>query len=284
MSGQNDSPSDDSADAPRPSTESSPGPPSEPSQRPGPAHEPAQGLTPEMIPVEESQSSSPRLTSRSIRSFVIRNGRTTPAQSDAIQRLLPKHGLPFSPTPVSLDAAFNRQAPTWLEIGFGNGDVIINAASNQPEINVLGVEVHTAGVGHALLGIEQQQLDNVRLIQHDAIEVLESMLPAASIDKVLLLFPDPWHKKRHHKRRIVQSDFLDGVARVLRQKGVLHCATDWAEYGEWMLEHLEADSRFSNLEGPGQSAPRPDWRPLTRFEQRGHRLGHEVVDLLYEKV
>ena len=234
--------------------------------------------------LEEKTPSSARLTSRSIRSFVIRNGRTTSAQSDAIERLLPQFGIPYAEYPITLDAVFSRTAPTWLEIGFGNGDVLISAASAQPETNVLGVEVHTAGVGHALLGIEQHQLSNVRIIQHDAVEVLESMLPAASIDKVLLLFPDPWHKKRHHKRRIVQRDFLNGVARVLRKQGVLHCATDWAEYGQWMLEHLEADTRFSNLAGPGLSSPRPDWRPLTRFEQRGHRLGHEVVDLLYKKV
>ena len=234
--------------------------------------------------LEQTRPPAGRLTSRSIRSFVIRNGRTTPAQSDAIERLLPQYGIPYCASSGTLDAAFTRAAPTWLEIGFGNGDVLISAASSQPDINVLGVEVHTAGVGHALLGIEQNQLSNVRLIQHDAVEVLESMLPANCIDKVLLLFPDPWHKKRHHKRRIVQGDFLNGVARVLRKQGVLHCATDWAEYGEWMLEHLEADNRFSNLAGPGQSSPRPAWRPLTRFEQRGHRLGHEVVDLLYEKV
>lgn len=234
--------------------------------------------------LEEENSSSTRLTSRSIRSFVIRNGRTTSAQNDALERLLPVYGLPYSASAIALDAAFSRPAPTWLEIGFGNGDVLISAGSNQPDINVLGVEVHASGIGHALLGIEQHRLENVRVIQHDAIEVLEAMLPAASIDKVLLLFPDPWHKKRHHKRRIVQSDFLNGVARVLRKNGVLHCATDWAEYGEWMLEHLEADTRFTNLAGPGQSSPRPAWRPLTRFEQRGHRLGHQVVDLLYEKV
>lgn len=258
MSGQNDPPSDEPSDA---------------SQK-----------LPNMRSPEDTQPSGARLTSRSIRSFVIRNGRITPAQSDALERLLPQYGIPYSPNAVSLDEAFNRQAPNWLEIGFGNGDVMISAASTQPDINVLGVEVHSAGVGHALLGIEQRKLSNARIIQHDAIEVLETMLPAASIDKVLLLFPDPWHKKRHHKRRIVQSDFLNGVARVLRKNGVLHCATDWAEYGEWMLEHLEADTRFSNLAGAGQSSPRPDWRPLTRFEQRGHRLGHEVVDLLYEKV
>lgn len=225
-----------------------------------------------------------QLTSRSIRSFVIRNGRTTPAQSDAMERLLPVHGLAYSESPVNPESIFNRQAPVWLEIGFGNGDVLVDAAADRLDTDFIGVEVHTAGVGHALLGIEQRQLGNVRIVQHDAMEVLENMLPENSVDKVLLLFPDPWHKKRHHKRRIVQKDFLDGVARVLKTGGIVHCATDWAEYGEWMVEHLEPDDRFINTQGPGQPAPRPEWRPVTRFEKRGHRLGHGVVDLIYRKV
>lgn len=225
-----------------------------------------------------------RLTSRSIRSFVIRNGRTTSAQADAIERLLPTFGLPYSESVVCLDTIFERSAPTWLEIGFGNGDVLVSTAAQYPEANFIGAEVHTAGVGHALLGIELHQLSNARIIQHDAMEVLENMLPEGSLDKVLLLFPDPWHKKRHHKRRIVQKDFLDGVTRVLKPDGILHLATDWAEYGQWMIEHLESDARFSNIQGPGQPAPRPEWRPLTRFEKRGHRLGHGVVDLSYRKV
>lgn len=232
----------------------------------------------------DSPSDNQRLTTRSIRSFVIRNGRITPAQTDALDRLLPQYGINYSDTGVNVADHFAREAPRWLEIGFGNGDVLINVASNQPEIDMLGVEVHAAGVGHALLGIEQHGLNNVRLIQHDAIEVLDNMLPDSSIDKVLLLFPDPWHKKRHHKRRILQKDFLNGVARVLKQDGILHCATDWAEYGEWMIEHLENDSRFRNIVGPGLAAERPEWRPLTRFEKRGHRLGHTVVDLTYRKV
>ena len=228
-------------------------------------------------------SAAQRLTSRSVRSFVVRNGRVTQAQADAVERLLPRYGLQYRETPVDLVESFNRTAPTWLEIGFGNGDVLIDTARNNPDINMLGVEVHTAGIGHALLGIEQHQLNNVRLVQHDAVEVLQTMLPAASLSKVLLLFPDPWHKKRHHKRRIVQRDFLDGVSRVLEPGGILHCATDWAEYGEWMIEHIEADERFTNTCGPAQPSARPQWRPLTRFEQRGQRLGHEVVDLVYRK-
>lgn len=225
-----------------------------------------------------------RLTARSVRSFVIRNGRTTTAQADAIERLLPRFGIEYQTGATDLQAQFGRTAPTWLEIGFGNGDVLVSAAQRHPEIDIIGVEVHTAGVGHALLNIEQQQLGNARIIQHDAMEVMQHMLDDASIDKVLLLFPDPWHKKRHHKRRILQKEFLDSVSRVLRPHGTLHCATDWADYAQWMIDHLEADSRFINVAGPALPAERPEWRPLTRFEKRGQRLGHSVVDLIYRKV
>lgn len=225
-----------------------------------------------------------RLTNRSIRSFVVRNGRTTSAQTDALQRLLPKFGLQFSKTPIDLAEAFDRNGATWMEIGFGNGDVLLSMAANNPDTNILGAEVHESGIGHALIGIEQHKLSNIRLVQHDAMEVLENMLEPASLDKVLLLFPDPWHKKRHHKRRIVQQDFLNAVARTLKPQGILHCATDWAEYGEWMIEKLEKDDRFINSSGAAQRSERPAWRPVTRFEKRGHRLGHEVIDLLYTRI
>jgi len=222
-----------------------------------------------------------RLTQRSIRSFVVRNGRTTAAQAQAIDRLLPQFGLGYTNKPISLTQVFNRDAPCWLEIGFGNGDVLLDIARTHPQINVIGAEVHAAGVGQALLGIEKHQLSNLRIIQHDAMEVLQHMLTPQSIEKILLLFPDPWHKKRHHKRRILQSEFLDAVASALAVNGVLHCATDWEDYAQWMFEHLESDQRFTNLASPWQASPRPSWRPVTRFEQRGHRLGHAVNDLMY---
>lgn len=229
------------------------------------------------------KDSTDRLTRRSIRSFVVRNGRTTPAQIDAIERLLPCVGIAYNDSVIDLSAAFANSNPVWMEIGFGNGDVLLNMASSHKDINILGAEVHTAGIGHALIGMEAQQLSNVRIIQHDAMEVLENMFGTASLDKVLLLFPDPWHKKRHHKRRIVQQDFLNCVARVLKPGGILHCATDWAEYGEWMLELLSKDDRFSNNAGSGNTSERPEWRPVTRFERRGHRLGHSVSDLLFTR-
>jgi tRNA (guanine-N7-)-methyltransferase len=224
-----------------------------------------------------------RLTRRSIRSFVVRNGRITPAQIDALERLMPRFGIAYSDSTIDLGAIFENPDPVWMEIGFGNGDVLLNMASTHENINILGAEVHNAGIGHALIGMEAQQLSNIRIVQHDAMEVLENMLEPACLDKVLLLFPDPWHKKRHHKRRIVQQDFLNCVARVLKSGGILHCATDWAEYGEWMLELLDKDDRFSNNAGTGNASDRPTWRPITRFERRGHRLGHGVTDLLYTR-
>ena len=234
-------------------------------------------------PTEDSSSPTDRLTRRSIRSFVVRNGRTTAAQADALHRLLPRYGITYSDQLIDTAAIFERSAPVWMEIGFGNGDVLLNMASEHPDVNIIGAEVHESGIGHALIGMENAGLDNLRFIQHDAMEVLENMLPPESLDKLLLLFPDPWHKKRNHKRRIVQTDFLNAVARTLKPGGILHCATDWAEYGEWMLERLEADARFTNQAGTGNASPRPDWRPVTRFEKRGHRLGHDVVDLLYTR-
>jgi len=239
-------------------------------------------VDPDCQPATES-SLEDRLTRRSIRSFVVRNGRTTAAQTDALQRLLPKYGLKFNDTAIDLAEAFDSKNPVWMEIGFGNGDVLLRMASTNPDINILGAEVHESGIGHALNGIEQQTLSNVRLVHHDAMEILENMLEPASLDKILLLFPDPWHKKRHHKRRIVQQDFLNAVARTLKPGGILHCATDWAEYGEWMIERLEQDGRFTNFAGPGQGSERPAWRPVTRFEKRGQRLGHDVIDLLYKR-
>lgn len=214
---------------------------------------------------------------------MIRNGRLTKAQGDALDRLAPRFCLPYQNEPIDASTIFSRDAPLWLEIGFGNGDALLHMAASCPEANLLGCEVHAPGVGHALIGVEERGLENVRIVQHDAMEVLEHMLAPRSVQRVLLFFPDPWHKKRHHKRRIVQRDFLDACARVLAPDGLLHCATDWADYAEWMLEHIEADNRFENVAGARQESPRPEWRTMTRFELRGKRLGHEVTDLLYTR-
>ncbi len=220
---------------------------------------------------------------RPVRSFVRREGRLTASQKRALEELWPGFGIAHGSEKLDLDAVFGRRPMGLrvLEIGFGNGAVLAHLAASNPDNDYLGIEVHRPGVGHLLLEIDQRNLSNVRIISHDAMEVLRDQIPQASIDTVLVFFPDPWPKKRHHKRRIVQPAFLDLVATRLKPGGTLHLATDWENYAEHMLALLEADERFENLTGRGLYAPRPDSRPLTKFEQRGRRLGHGVWDLLY---
>lgn len=224
-----------------------------------------------------------RLTSRSIRSFVVRNGRLTKAQAQALSTLMPRFGIEYTEHNLDVASIFGRAGALWLEIGFGNGDALLEMAASRPDINFLGIEVHEPGVGQALMGIESLQLSNVRVIQHDAVEVLEHMIPDAGIDRVLLFFPDPWRKKRHFKRRIVQTEFVELIASKLAPAGVLHCATDWQDYAEWMVEKLQGCEHLINQADSGDYSPRPDWRTKTRFEQRGERLGHQVYDLLYKR-
>ncbi len=231
----------------------------------------------------QSAAQDQRLTSQSIRSFVIRNGRLTKAQAQAIEQLLPQFGLTFSNQALDYATVFGRTAPVWLEIGFGNGDALLDMAQQNPEFDFIGVEVHEPGVGQALMGIQARQLSNVRIVQHDAVEVLEKMIPANSLARVLLFFPDPWRKKRHFKRRIVQKEFLQLVSARLAENAILHCATDWEDYAHWMLEKLDQCDTLSNLAKPNDYSERPAWRTQTRFEQRGIRLGHKVYDLLYAR-
>jgi len=221
--------------------------------------------------------------SRTIRSFVRREGRITRAQEQALTRLWPRYGLEADAR-LDLDACFGRRAPRTLEIGFGNGETLASLANQELTTDFLGVEVHRPGIGHLLLTLERRELDNVRVISADAIQVLKTCLPDASLDRVLLFFPDPWPKKRHHKRRIVQPDFVELLARKLRTGGVLHMATDWEDYAQHMLEVMAGTASFRNRAGPGNTFPRPDYRPLTKFEQRGLRLGHGVRDLLFERI
>jgi tRNA (guanine-N7-)-methyltransferase len=215
---------------------------------------------------------------RGIRSFVLRGGRTTAAQKRALDELLPRHGLPFHGDPLDLDAAFGRRAPRVLEIGFGNGDTLAALAAASPGTDFLGAEVHPPGVGHCLLAIEAAGLTNVRVVMHDAVEVLRAGLGPASLDEVLLYFPDPWPKKRHHKRRIVQPDFAALVAGRLKPGGSFRLATDWEPYAAWMLDVLRASPEFRNAAPDGGCVERPG-RDATRFERRGRRLGHAVFDL-----
>ncbi|PID61726.1 MAG: tRNA (guanosine(46)-N7)-methyltransferase TrmB [Gammaproteobacteria bacterium] len=224
-----------------------------------------------------------RLTNRSIRSFVVRNGRLTAAQERAIDTLAGHWCLPYTETTIAPQAVFGRTAPLWLEVGFGNADNLLALASRHPDTDFIGVEVHAPGIGQALLGIQEQGLANLRLIQHDAVEVLETMLPEGSLERLLLLFPDPWHKKRHHKRRIVQEDFIRAACRCLASGASLHAATDWPDYAAWMREHLDSVPELQFIgELDPQTDPRIE-RTETRFERRGQRLGHPVADLLYQR-
>jgi tRNA (guanine-N7-)-methyltransferase len=230
--------------------------------------------------VTAGRSVTPR---RSVRSFVVRAGRMTAAQERAWQELWPRYGLETRDEPLDLAAIFGRDAPRTLEIGFGNGESLVALASAGPERDFVGIEVHRPGVGHLMLRAHERGLANLRVICRDAVEVLEHCIPAASLDEVLLYFPDPWPKKRHHKRRIVQPEFVALVASRLRPAGVFRMATDWQSYAEQMLEVGTACPALRNESADGGFVPRPESRPVTRFEQRGQRLGHDVWDLAFRR-
>jgi tRNA (guanine-N7-)-methyltransferase len=219
---------------------------------------------------------------RPIRSFVLRQGRITEAQRRAYGTLFPLWGIPYRPQPLDLDRAFGRAAPRVLEIGFGMGEGTAQIARGHPEHDYLAVEVHTPGVGSLLRRIAEYGVGNVRVIQHDAMEVLAHMLAPACLDAVHLFFPDPWPKKRHHKRRLIQPRFAALAATRLKPGGILHVATDWEDYARHILAVLSAEPLLVNT--ADGYAPRPDYRPLTRFESRGIRLGHEVWDIVFRRV
>jgi len=221
---------------------------------------------------------------RPIRSFVMRAGRMTVGQARALEELWPRYGVEYSPAPVSFEQLFGRQAPRTLEIGFGNGEHLASLAASHPERDYFGIEVHRPGVGHLLMLVEKNGLTNLRASSHDAVEVLRDQVTPGSLDEVLLLFPDPWHKKRHHKRRLVQPPFVELVASRLASGGVFKLATDWENYAQQMLEVLSAaNALFENLSPTGDWVPRPDERAPTRFEKRGARLGHGVWDLAFRR-
>jgi tRNA (guanine-N7-)-methyltransferase len=227
------------------------------------------------------RASDPRR--RAIRSFVVRAGRMTVAQERAWQELWPRYGIETGAATLDLAAVFRREAPRTLEIGFGNGESLVALAAAHPERDYLGLEVHRPGVGHLMLRVEERRLSNVRAICRDAVEVLQLCLAPDSLDEVLLYFPDPWPKKRHHKRRIVQPEFVALVASRLRPGAVLRMATDWEPYAAHMLEVASACTALRNASPDGRFVPRPDSRPVTKFERRGHRLGHGVWDLAFRR-
>lgn len=221
------------------------------------------------------------MPARPIRSYVLRQGRLTAAQRRARDELLPRYGIPWSPARLDLDRAFGRAAPKILEIGFGMGETTARIAADNPLNDYLGVEVHTPGVGSLLKLVAERGLANVRVIQHDAVDVLERMIPPESLDGAHVFFPDPWPKKRHHKRRLVQPPFVALLASRLKRGAYLHVATDWGEYAQQILDVLSSEPLLANT--ADAYAPRPGHRPLTKFENRGLKLGHSVWDILFRR-
>ena len=222
---------------------------------------------------------------RTIRSFVRRTGRTTVGQAKAFADVGPRFLLAYNGAPMDFAAVYDRTAPTILEIGFGMGEATAHIASLMPEKNFLCCEVHTPGVGALLKRIDEQSLTNIRILQHDAVEVIDHMLPLSSLDGVHIFFPDPWHKTKHNKRRLIQSPLIAKLAARLKPGGYLHCATDWQPYAEQILEVLAAEPLLVNTAGAQSDgyAPKPGYRPLTKFENRGIKLGHGVWDVVFTR-
>lgn len=219
-----------------------------------------------------------------IRSFVKREGRLTKGQAKALEEFWPSMGLEHKNGVLNLQEVFSRSAPVVLEIGFGMGKSLVEMAANESDKDFIGIEVHRPGVGTCMADANEQGVSNLRVYEHDAVEVLKDCIGDESIDRLQLFFPDPWHKKRHHKRRIVQPEFVEKLRSKLKIGGVFHMATDWENYAEHMLEVMKLAEGYKNLSQSGDYVPRPDNRPLTKFEQRGHRLGHGVWDLMFERV
>lgn len=229
----------------------------------------------EKINTTDNQQIKPK---RTIRSFVLRQGRLTKGQEQALTHLWPIFGIDYQ---SGTNIEFNHSQPTVLEIGFGMGASLVEMAKAAPSKNFIGIEVHKPGVGACLMAIEDNQLSNLKVMCHDAVEVLENMIPDNSLDKVQIFFPDPWHKARHNKRRIIQPEFVNLISQKLKSGGILHLATDWQHYAEHMLEVLSNADAFTNLSSTNDYVPRPEDRPITKFEKRGQNLGHGVWDLQF---
>lgn len=229
----------------------------------------------EQINTTDNQQIKPK---RTIRSFVLRQGRLTKGQEHALTHLWPIFGIDYQ---SGTNIEFNHSQPTVLEIGFGMGASLVEMAKAAPNKNFIGIEVHKPGVGACLMAIEDNQLSNLKVMCHDAVEVLENMIPDNSLDKVQIFFPDPWHKARHNKRRIIQPEFVNLISQKLKSGGMLHLATDWQHYAEHMLEVLSNADAFTNLSPTNDYVPRPEDRPITKFEKRGQNLGHGVWDLQF---
>ena len=228
----------------------------------------------------EDEAKDNDLKNRRIRSFVLRQGRLTKGQERALATVWPQFGINYTENPLDLNQIFGRtDAKKILEIGFGMGESTAKIAQSLPDCDFLAVEVHTPGVGSLLKLIEESALTNIRIIQHDVVDVLQNMIEDNSLDGVHIFFPDPWHKKRHHKRRLIQAEFVKLLCSKLKTGGYLHVATDWQEYAEWVLEVLNSESSLKNI--AETYAEKPSYRPLTKFENRGIKLGHGVWDLVF---
>lgn len=226
---------------------------------------------------------SPTLSSRSVRTFVLRQGRLTEGQQRSLDLYWPKFGLTIeNGEKLDIENCFGRSAPLWLEIGFGNGEALASMAAARPDVNFLGIEVHLPGVGHALGEIAEHELTNVRLIRHDALEVLEHWLPAGSVSRLLLFFPDPWHKKRHRKRRLVNQEFMGLLTSVMCDDAILHFATDWSDYADHIVAEMNMREECRAVADPQSVLAITALRPTTKFEKRGLKLGHKVSDLVYQ--
>ena len=221
---------------------------------------------------------------RAIRSFVRREGRLTKGQERALNELWDKYGISNDDQMLDFDKIFDRNAPKVLEIGFGNGHSLAKMAADHADEDYLGIEVHRPGAGALLLLIKEYGLSNIRLMCDDAVEIIKHRIPDNSLDRVQLFFPDPWHKKRHHKRRILQEEFVSRLSKKLKQGGLFHMATDWEDYALQMVDVMSISTAFENTVNSSNFAPRPDYRPITKFELRGKRLGHGVWDLIYKKI
>lgn len=229
--------------------------------------------------IEEKEGSQ---TWRHIRSFVLRQGRVSVAQQRFYEAEMPKWGIPYTKKLLDFPDAFGRSTPTIMEIGCGMGETTAAIAAAHPQNSYIGIEVHTPGVGALLKEIATRELTNLRVIQHDAVEVVQDMIPEQSLAGIHVFFPDPWHKKRHNKRRLIQPGFVAELAKRLVPGGYIHCATDWEEYAQQMLEVMSGEPLLKNT--AENYAPRPAYRPLTKFEQRGVRLGHGVWDIVFKRV
>jgi tRNA (guanine-N7-)-methyltransferase len=242
---------------------------------------------PASLAVEETPSGEflikPEFKPKSIRSFVIRAGRITVGQKNAFETWWPTYGLSLANGPLALNSIFNREAPLVLEIGFGMGESLLTMIRQEPEKNFIGIEVHPPGVGRLISAAGKEDLHNLRVYMADAMDVLEDCIPDASVERLQLYFPDPWHKKKHNKRRMVQPEFVQRVRQKLKIGGTFHLATDWENYAEQMLDVMNNAPGFTNMSSDGGYSARPAYRPITKFEKRGERLGHGVWDLLFTR-